>query len=141
MFNDPGRHTLLVGSVKSNPGHGEAASGILSVVKTVLALEHARISATLGVREIGRAHIMFGGQASILLGIVVPMYMLFSKALPVMSLSIIIKMLEMILVVPLRVRDPIFYHPPKIKLLNARATDPANHPHVVDMDIADSPIR
>ncbi|KAM0800597.1 beta-ketoacyl synthase [Usnea florida] len=53
VFNDPGRHTLLVGSVKSNPGHGEAASGILSVVKTVLALEHARISATLGVREIG----------------------------------------------------------------------------------------
>ena len=52
MFNQPGRDPLLIGSVKSNLGHSEAASGIAGVVKTVLALEHAKIPATVGVRNV-----------------------------------------------------------------------------------------
>ena len=52
VFNQPGREPLLIGSVKSNLGHSEAASGISGVVKTILALEHGKIPATLGVRNV-----------------------------------------------------------------------------------------
>ncbi|KAH8657723.1 polyketide synthase [Xylariales sp. PMI_506] len=43
---------ILVGSVKSNLGHSEAASGISSVIKATLMLEKGVIPATIGVRKL-----------------------------------------------------------------------------------------
>lgn len=42
---------LLIGSVKTNLGHSEAASGISSIIKVVLALEKKRIPPTIGVAK------------------------------------------------------------------------------------------
>ena len=47
----PGKK-LLVGSVKSNLGHSEAASGLTSILKTVLAFDHGVIPATVGVQSV-----------------------------------------------------------------------------------------
>ncbi len=46
----PADRPLLVGSVKSNIGHLEAAAGAIGLVKTVLALQHAQVPASLHVK-------------------------------------------------------------------------------------------
>ncbi|KAL8901562.1 MAG: hypothetical protein Q9207_005141 [Kuettlingeria erythrocarpa] len=43
---------LYIGSVKTNMGHSEATSGLTSIIKATLALENARIPATIGVKNI-----------------------------------------------------------------------------------------
>lgn len=42
---------LLMGSVKTNLGHSEAASAMASIIKVVLALENGRIPATIGIKK------------------------------------------------------------------------------------------
>lgn len=44
-------HPLLVGSVKTNLGHSEAASGVVGIVKSVLCLEHGQIPPSLYAGE------------------------------------------------------------------------------------------
>ncbi|MGE8685919.1 MAG: SDR family NAD(P)-dependent oxidoreductase [Achromobacter sp.] len=55
-----GRHRsagrpLPIGSVKSNMGHLEAASGVAGLVKAVYSLMHRRVPATIGIRELNPA--------------------------------------------------------------------------------------
>ncbi|QSZ32263.1 hypothetical protein DSL72_001837 [Monilinia vaccinii-corymbosi] len=46
------RKELLVGSVKTNLGHSEAASGLASIIKVCLAIENRTIPATIGVKKL-----------------------------------------------------------------------------------------
>ncbi|MGR3219879.1 MAG: amino acid adenylation domain-containing protein [Candidatus Anammoxibacter sp.] len=46
VFNGK-RDKILIGSVKSNIGHLQAASGIASVIKVILAMQHERVPASL----------------------------------------------------------------------------------------------
>lgn len=47
-----GQAPLLVGSVKTNLGHSEAASGFSSIFKVAMALQHKTIPPTIGVKNI-----------------------------------------------------------------------------------------
>ena len=50
-----GRHRskpLLIGSIKSNLGHMEAASGVAGLVKAIHAIQHRKVPATIGVKKL-----------------------------------------------------------------------------------------
>lgn len=52
VFKRTPENPLYIGSVKSNVGHSEAASGISSVIKATLALQHGKIPPTYGLKNI-----------------------------------------------------------------------------------------
>ncbi|KAI1208447.1 putative polyketide synthase [Annulohypoxylon truncatum] len=45
-------HPLLLGAVKTNLGHSEAASGLTSIIKATLMLERGQIPATIGLKQL-----------------------------------------------------------------------------------------
>ena len=51
-FRPSAERPLLVGSVKTNLGHGEGVSGINSIIKVAMSLENAAIAPTLGVERL-----------------------------------------------------------------------------------------
>ena len=52
VFSKGRQDPLLIGSVKTNLGHSEAASGISSLIKCTLALEKGQIPPTIGVTKV-----------------------------------------------------------------------------------------
>jgi acyl transferase domain-containing protein len=52
VFNRGPDNRLIIGSVKSNVGHSEAASGIAGVIKATLAIEHGQIPPTYGLKNL-----------------------------------------------------------------------------------------
>ena len=52
VFQRPPTRPLVIGSVKTNVGHSEAASGISSVIKATLALERGQIPPTYGLKTL-----------------------------------------------------------------------------------------
>src|SRR5690606_25851079 len=46
---------LTIGSVKSNMGHLEAASGVAGLVKAVYSLQHRMVPATIGIQTLNPA--------------------------------------------------------------------------------------
>lgn len=51
----PEDRPLPIGSVKSNMGHLEAASGVAGLVKAVFSLKHRQVPPTIGIRELNPA--------------------------------------------------------------------------------------
>ncbi|KAJ5101225.1 polyketide synthase [Penicillium angulare] len=49
---EPRDYPLLVGGVKPNLGHGEASSGLTSIIKATLALERRQLPPTIGVQNL-----------------------------------------------------------------------------------------
>lgn len=53
MLDGPSRpKPILIGSIKSNLGHSEAANGISSIINSTLMLENGLIPATVGIRKL-----------------------------------------------------------------------------------------
>lgn len=52
VFSPRSGRPLLIGSLKTNIGHGEAISGISSIIKATLALEHELIPPTINIRSL-----------------------------------------------------------------------------------------
>lgn len=52
VFQRPADRPLYIGSVKSNIGHSEAASGIAGVIKSILSLEKGLIPPTHGLKKL-----------------------------------------------------------------------------------------
>ncbi|PSN60577.1 reducing type I polyketide synthase 10 [Corynespora cassiicola Philippines] len=52
VFHRPADRPLFIGSVKSNIGHSEAASGIAGVIKSTLSLEKGHIPPTYGLKKL-----------------------------------------------------------------------------------------
>ncbi|KAI0431088.1 hypothetical protein F5Y09DRAFT_355290 [Xylaria sp. FL1042] len=51
FLRDSKRESLLIGAVKTNVGHAEAASAMASIVKVILSMELGTIPASIGVRN------------------------------------------------------------------------------------------
>ncbi|KAI0436975.1 hypothetical protein F4803DRAFT_571702 [Xylaria telfairii] len=51
FLKDSKRDSLLIGAVKTNVGHAEAASATASIIKVVLAMENRTIPASIGVKN------------------------------------------------------------------------------------------
>ncbi|KAI5803496.1 hypothetical protein DFH27DRAFT_513489 [Peziza echinospora] len=56
---------LLVGSIKSNLGHGEASSGLAGIMKAVLILEKGKIPATIGICKLNENINFQGGRIKV----------------------------------------------------------------------------
>ncbi|MFF0487657.1 ACP S-malonyltransferase [Nocardia sp. NPDC004068] len=57
--------TTIIGSVKSNMGHAEAAAGVAGIVKVILAMRHGRIPANLHLHELNPQIRLDGGPLTI----------------------------------------------------------------------------
>jgi acyl transferase domain-containing protein/NADPH:quinone reductase-like Zn-dependent oxidoreductase/NAD(P)-dependent dehydrogenase (short-subunit alcohol dehydrogenase family)/acyl carrier protein len=56
---------LYIGSVKSNLGHLEAASGVAGLVKAIYSLQHRTVPATIGIRTLNPAIDFAGGNLQV----------------------------------------------------------------------------
>ncbi|ATZ45185.1 Bcboa9 [Botrytis cinerea B05.10] len=65
FFNGTDRQKLLVGSVKTNVGHSEAASALASIIKVCLAMEKRTIPATIGIKKLNPKIDFKGGRIEV----------------------------------------------------------------------------